>query len=84
MQKTKKVCANRILNIKIERNKFVKKKKEKKTEHTRMYVQLCSSVSAIFTSVVVYSRTTSPKNNKPNISVFIKKAGIVIWFVECL
>ena len=35
------------------------KKEEKKTEHTRMYAQLCSSVNAIFTSVVVYSRTST-------------------------
>ena len=33
--------------------------KEKKTEHTRMYAQLCSSMNTIFTSVVVYSRTTA-------------------------
>ena len=33
-------------------------KEEKKTKHTRMYAQLCSSTNVIFTSVVVYSRTT--------------------------
>ena len=33
-------------------------KKKKKTEHTRMYAQLCSLTNAIFTSVVVYSRTS--------------------------
>ena len=31
----------------------------KKTEHTRMYAQLCSLMNEIFTSVVVYSRTTT-------------------------
>ena len=39
-------------------------KKEKKTEHTRMHAQLCSSTSAIFTSVVVYSRTTIPQKTQ--------------------
>ena len=43
--------------------KFVKKRR-KKTEHTRMHAQLCSSVSSIFTLVVVYSRTIyQTKNN---------------------
>ena len=37
------------------------KKKRKKTEHTRMYAQLCSSTNEIFTSVVVYSRTKKTK-----------------------
>ena len=41
-------------------NEKVETKKEKKTEHTRMYAQLCSSTNEIFTSVVVYSRTTKP------------------------
>ena len=55
-------------------------KKRKKTEHTRMYAQLCSSRNAIFTSVVVYSRT-SPKTNQ-----FINKSGfekllLMNWFV---
>ena len=33
-------------------------KTRKKTEHTRIVAQLCSSANEIFTSVVVYSRTT--------------------------
>ena len=37
----------------------VRNEEEKKTEHTRMYAQLCSSMSAIFTVVVVYSRTNN-------------------------
>ena len=37
------------------------KKKRKKTEHTRIVAQLCSSTSEIFTSVVVYSRTITEK-----------------------
>ena len=41
-----------------------RKKRRKKTEHTRMYAQLCSSANAIFTSVVVYSRTTKKTTNK--------------------
>ena len=33
-------------------------KRRKKTEHTRIVAQLCGSANEIFTSVVVYSRTT--------------------------
>ena len=39
-------------------NNLIKNATQKKTEHTRMYAQLCRSVNTIFTSVVVYSRTT--------------------------
>ena len=42
------------------------KKREKKTEHTRMYAQLCSSQDEIFTSVVVYSRTTTKQPSRSN------------------
>ena len=45
--------------------------KEKKTEHTRMYAQLCSLKSAIFTSVVVYSRTTSPQTKSKKNERFV-------------
>ena len=40
---------------------ILKDKRRKKMECTCMYAQLCSSKSAIFTSVVVYSRTTQTK-----------------------
>ena len=36
-----------------------------------MYAQLCSSTNEIFTSVVVYSRTTNPKNHKKKIMLFV-------------
>ena len=39
----------------------------KKTEHTRMYAQLCSSANEIFTSVVVYSRTSKNKQTQKTI-----------------
>ena len=45
-------------------------KKKKKTEHTRIVAQLCSSRNAIFTSVVVYSRTNKTiKTIKKNSNV---------------
>ena len=39
-------------------NEKVETQRRKKTEHTRIVAQLCSSANAIFTSVVVYSRTS--------------------------
>ena len=59
-------------------------KKEKKTEHTRMYAQLCSSMSAIFTSVVVYSRTSpaSNKKYKSNSGVLVSAAKICICLMQ--
>ena len=73
-----------IIIFKIDRNKG---KKEKKTEHTRIVAQLCSSVNAIFTSVVVYSRTTKNKPNKRNngwsqiqlVMLLVRFVNNVVW-----
>ncbi len=54
-------------------------KKRKKTEHTRMYAQLCSSVNTIFTSVVVYSRTTVNTKQKKKINNELTTT-LVIYF----
>ena len=45
-----------------------------------MYAQLCDSTNEIFTSVVVYSRTSKPTKAK-NITCSLKMAGIVTFFV---
>ena len=46
-----------------------------------MYAQLCSSANRIFTSVVVYSRTT--KQNEPiNNTVLVDNSGTENMFME--
>ena len=59
-------------------NEKAETKTRKKTEHTRMYAQLCSSTNEIFTSVVVYSRTTEKKQTD------IKTMKIIVCFHESL
>ena len=57
----------------------LKRKKRKKTEHTRMYAQLCSSASTIFTSVVVYSRTNKKNATTANDMSFDKLWHRLQW-----
>ena len=61
-------------------NEKMETKTRKKTEHTRMYAQLCSSANTIFTSVVVYSRTTEIKNN--NITRVVCKCALFILLLD--
>ena len=56
-------------------------KKEKKTEHTRIVAQPCSSTSTIFTSVVVYSRTTH-KNKKQQYNKSCCRPALFILLLE--
>ena len=53
-----KYCQHYFFFFKKVMSEETETKTRKKTEHTRMYAQLCSSVNTIFTSVVVYSRTS--------------------------